>query len=70
MKVEERWTFGLLIVMVNLHAYHLCCLLFMVDQGVLALIALKNFMVVGNLWNYSYKEWKDVLSSSIFLGES
>jgi hypothetical protein len=51
MKVEERWTFDLFIVMVNLHAYHLCCLLFMVDQGVLALIALKNFMVVGNLWN-------------------
>jgi hypothetical protein len=36
----------------------------------LALIALKDFMVVGNLWNYSYKEWKDVLNSSIFLGES
>jgi hypothetical protein len=56
--------------MVNLHAYHLCCLLSMVDQGVLALIALKNFMVVGNSWNYSYKEWKDVLRSSIFLGEN
>jgi hypothetical protein len=35
----------------------------MVDQRVLAMIALKDFMVVGNLWNYSYKEWKDVLSS-------
>jgi hypothetical protein len=70
MKVEERWTFGLFVVMVNLHAYHFCCLLFMVDQGILALIALKDFMVVGNLWNYSYKEWKDVFSSSIFSGEN
>jgi hypothetical protein len=34
MKVEERWTFGLFVVMVNLHASHLCCLFFMVDQGV------------------------------------
>jgi hypothetical protein len=49
MKVEERWTFGLFIVMVNLHAYHLCCLLFMVDQGVFGIDCFEEFYGGGKL---------------------
>jgi len=48
-KVEERWTFSLFVVMVNLHAYHLCCLFFMVDQRVLAMIAFEGFYGGGKL---------------------
>jgi hypothetical protein len=48
MEVEERWMFGLLVLLVSSQAYHFCCLLFMTDHEALLPIGSTNFVVVGN----------------------
>jgi hypothetical protein len=48
METKERWMFGLLVLLVNSQAYHLSCLLFMMDHEVLYPIGSMNFLVVGN----------------------
>jgi hypothetical protein len=56
MTVKERLAFGLFVLMVHLHAYQLCCLLFMVEQGTWTPIDLKDIMMLGNLQSFGYKE--------------
>jgi hypothetical protein len=47
-EIEESWMFGLLVLLVSSQAYHLCCLLFMMDDEALLPIGSMNFVVVGN----------------------
>jgi hypothetical protein len=49
-KVKERLTFGLYVLMVSLHAWQLCCLLFMAEQGTWASIDLKGGRKLAELW--------------------
>jgi hypothetical protein len=48
MEAEERWMFGLLVLLVSSQAYHLCCLLFTMDHEALLPVGSMNFVVVGN----------------------
>jgi len=44
----KRLVFGLFVLMVSLHAYYFACWLFIANKKTLALIGLKDFMVVRN----------------------
>jgi hypothetical protein len=48
MEVEERWMFGLSVLLVSSQAYHVCCLFFMTNHEALLPIGSMNFVVVGN----------------------